>query len=574
MDGTHQDAHVVELARERFLAAGAARTDVAVRKQILASWQRSQVAGIDADQFDIPYEPDLDFGGRLVTCAQPVLDRLQEQLSGLAVSVVLTDADSRLLDRRVGEPDLRHQLDDINFAPGFSYAEHHAGTNGVGTAAEGGGAVLVVGAEHFASRLRPFACAGAPIRDPITSRIQGVIDITCRQDEATGLMSVLALWAAHEIEQVLRQQAGAGARELLAEFRLRSARTVDAVMAVGPDFVIANRVAESRLTANDREQLRHRARDIAQHRSAPDVRLLLSGGEAMVRAFPVHTDSRPAGVVLEVTSLPPVTARPRIGPARSLPGLVGSSPSWSDYCQRLRRAAASGVPALVAGEAGVGKLASIRAAHAETRPQRPFVVVDAGEGTADALANGATVVLRHLDGGTIDELPPGHVGDGWLVATASSPTTSPLNGLLGAFRLSFTVPPLRHRPGDIELLIPELLRRLAPGRQVACSARATRVLLGCRWPGNVAELERTLRRALQRRPVGDIDVADLPADCLTSSSRRKLSRLEIAERDEIVSALLEADGNRVRAAAALGIGRATLYRRMSAFGIEYVGRQS
>jgi sigma-54 dependent transcriptional regulator, acetoin dehydrogenase operon transcriptional activator AcoR len=63
---------------------------------------------------------------------------------------------------------------------------------------------------------------------------------------------------------------------------------------------------------------------------------------------------------------------------------------------------------------------------------------------------------------------------------------------------------------------------------------------------------------------------------VTCSARatRKLSRLETAERDEIVSALLEADGNRVRAAAALGIGRATLYRRMNTFGIEFVGKPS
>lgn len=311
--------------------------------------------------------------------------------------------------------------------------------------------------------------------------------------------------------------------------------------------------------------------------------MALSGGEARVRAFPVHADSRPAGVVLEVTSLPPAGTRAiaSAAPTRSLHGMVGSSPAWRDYCRRLRRAAAGGVPALVVGEAGVGKLASIRAAHAETRPQRPLVVIDVGQRTGwapgtlrDALAGGATVVLRHLDridhrgGGVIDEVPR----EGWLVATVASP--APLKELLGAFRLSLTASPLRHRVDDVEQLIPDLLRRLAPGRQVACSARATRVLLGCRWPGNVAELEHTLRRALQRRPVGDIDVADLPADCLTSSSRRRLSRLETAERDEIVSALLEADGNRVRAAAALGIGRATLYRRMSTFGIEFIGKPS
>src|SRR5688572_22714497 len=134
-------------ARERFLQGDS--PEPSVRTQILASWRRSLGAGVPADRFDIPYEADLDFDGSLVTCAAPVLDRLQEQLSGMAVGVVLTNVHGWLLDRRVGESDLRGKLDQIWFAPGFSYAEEHAGTNGVGTTLESRSPTLVVGAEHF-----------------------------------------------------------------------------------------------------------------------------------------------------------------------------------------------------------------------------------------------------------------------------------------------------------------------------------------------------------------------------------------------------------------------------------------
>ena len=73
--------------------------------------------------------------------------------------------------------------------------------------------------------------------------------------------------------------------------------------------------------------------------------------------------------------------------------------------------------------------------------------------------------------------------------------------------------------------------------------------------------------ALMRRPAGDIQVVDLPAEC-HSSSQRMLTPLETVERDAIVTALREAQGNRLKAASELGIARSSLYRKMHAYGIE------
>ena len=109
-------------ARERFLG-GAVQGDAGspadgvpsarcpgVRPEIVDSWERSRRAGVDASRFAVPYMTDLDFGGSLVSSARPVLDHLEEQLSGTAVGVVLTDPHGRLLDRRVGEGELRLSL--------------------------------------------------------------------------------------------------------------------------------------------------------------------------------------------------------------------------------------------------------------------------------------------------------------------------------------------------------------------------------------------------------------------------------------------------------------------------------
>ncbi len=80
------------------------------------------------------------------------------------------------------------------------------------------------------------------------------------------------------------------------------------------------------------------------------------------------------------------------------------------------------------------------------------------------------------------------------------------------------------------------------------------------------ELRETLDAALRRRPVGVVEVGDLPESC-QSTPRGALRPVDQAERDAIVAALRDSDGNRTAAAAALGVARSTLYRKIAQYGI-------
>ena len=93
-------------------------------------------------------------------------------------------------------------------------------------------------------------------------------------------------------------------------------------------------------------------------------------------------------------------------------------------------------------------------------------------------------------------------------------------------------------------------------------------LLAHRWPGNVRELENVLRLALQRRHVGDLRIEDLPAEVRPAAARNAATALQRLEAEAIVEALAAADGNKRRAAQALGVSRSTLYRKLRAYGIE------
>ena len=111
-----------------------------------------------------------------------------------------------------------------------------------------------------------------------------------------------------------------------------------------------------------------------------------------------------------------------------------------------------------------------------------------------------------------------------------------------------------------------MLAELAPHRDVRLSREAQRLVGRYGWPGNVRQLRDALAFALRRRPVGRIEVADLPAFC-QSTPRSALRPVDEAERDAIVSALREAGGNRVAAATALGLARSSLYRKIRQYGI-------
>ena len=166
------------------------------------------------------------------------------------------------------------------------------------------------------------------------------------------------------------------------------------------------------------------------------------------------------------------------------------------------------------------------------------------------------------------------------------------------------IPPLRERKEDSRLLVNYFLQKLAkdhagPPRSIAPSA--LKILEKYHWPGNVRELENAIRRALVMAKGEAILTTDLPAEVTGQSAaagpvassigspgdgglaeiatlarqlfqfaRRdpKLKVIPAVERELVIQALKETEGNQVHAAKLLGITRATLRKRVEKFGIQ------
>ncbi|HLU60082.1 MAG TPA: helix-turn-helix domain-containing protein [Pseudonocardia sp.] len=566
-------AHRLTCARAAFLD----RADADLRgvpDHVAASWRRSVSRGVHPDVVVTEYHDDLDLGSRLVRCARPVIEQLAEQIADIPMCVALTDDRARLLVRRDTSPWFGRIADRQCFAQGFGYSEDAVGTNGVGTVFEFGESVHIVGAEHFVESLQPYACAGAPVRDPFTGRIEGVLDISCLREHSSPILHSLVRSAAARIQRNLLADRNEQQQALFDAYTRLDARSREAVLAVGPRTVMANTPMQTLLDPGDVVALQDHVRFVMTRHASVDDRLdLPSGTRVRVRGSTVVVGGAVAGAVAVVGVLNEVDVADLVPAPR--PAENGSA-AWRAASAAVAQALRDGAPALVIGEPGSGRFTLVAELHRSAREDgravgiAPERVAAAPEEVAAAIAAAGPAVLYVLR--DVDRVPAAAVdtlvaalGGGVppFAATAAQPAH---DGLLAVMRTSATVPPLRARTGDLPALARALLAELAPRRDVRLSRAALRLLGRYDWPGNVAQLRDALASALRRRPVGCIGPADLPEFC-QSAPRTALRPVDRAERDAIVSALRTAGGNRVAAAAALGLARSTLYRKIRQYGI-------
>ena len=488
--------------------------------------------------------------------------------------------------------DLERELDAVQLAPGFSYAEEKVGTNGIGTALEGGQPAHVFGHEHYAEDLEVFGCAGVPINDPLSGKTIGAVDLTCWRKDADALLVALAKTTADQITTNLIGDSTAREFRLMQEYLRACRHTSGIVLALSSDVVMMNDSARQVLDPADQVAvLGHATEALASRRQAPVTVTLPTGARARVQCRSLAEEGAPANGVVYVKLIE--QAAPRHPEASSpkkpmfLPGLVGSAPLWLRGCTQVEAAYNSGEWLALEGERGVGKLAVIRAVHQRQDPAGHFSVLDAADATGhdwlvrvrrELLESDGTLVLRHVDmlgarqlNTVSSALKEARAAERQhslrvVVTMSGKRAKEDLTKVLHYFPGSVELPPLRHHIEDLQELVPFFLAKLSQQARLACSPEAMKLLLRSRWPGNIEQLWDVLKRVARHRRSGTIHPADLPPECWTVS-RRLLSPLESMERDAIVQGLLAYQGNKVKTAESLGMSRATIYRKIHEYGI-------
>ncbi len=307
----------------------------------------------------------------------------------------------------------------------------------------------------------------------------------------------------------------------------------------------------------------------------------------------------------------------------SFEGMLGASPQMQVVYKTIRKVATIDAPVLVVGENGTGKELVARAIHRQSaRKDSPFVPINCGAipetlleselfGHEKGAFTGAHVQRRgrieKAQDGTlfldeIADLSPAlqvkllrflqehrieRVGgrEEILVDTrVIAATNIDLKEAMKADRFRedlyyrigvvvISMPPLREREGDIELLAKALLGRYARenNRKISgFTSQALRALEKHAWPGNVRELENRIKRAVIMAEGSRVTPEDLElgSPYAKYQGRGLREARETLERDLITQSLTTHKGNITRAAAELHISRPTLYELMEKLGIE------
>lgn len=247
-----------------------------IRPLVRESWRRSLQSFVGAEDLpplDLSAE-ELDQYRRAHPLAS-VIDMVRALLlpgtpedSGVAVAV--GDAAGRLLwvegDRRV-----RSLTGDMGFVEGANWSEDAVGTAAPGTALRLDRSVQIRGAEHYNRLVQPWSCTAAPVHDPETRRILGVIDVTGEAEAVTPQAQLL-------VDATVRAVEG----ELLVA-RLR-ARAQDAARASRPSSRPPSSRPSTRATEADRFTLRVLGRDRAL------LEVVREGTETVIELSPRHAE--------------------------------------------------------------------------------------------------------------------------------------------------------------------------------------------------------------------------------------------------------------------------------------------
>lgn len=290
----------VAVARAEFLDGRDPR-DGDISDVLVASWRRSLTAGVDSDQPRSMYTADTDTDSLLVRCAQPVLQQLEVDAADLPLVVVLIDENARVVQRLDGSATVARLLDRVDLAPGFDYAESRMGTNGIGTALQAGHPVRVVGPEHYSENLHLFGCAGAPIHDPLTGQVAGVIDITTMSDTWNPVFTSVVRNAAKDIGRNLIRDHGQEQHAILDAYLTVVARWAgEAVLGFGGSMAIANPAAQQSFDADEQRILRESASVLMANKERASHTLAMPGGERLVHIYgtSVWAASKVVGTVI------------------------------------------------------------------------------------------------------------------------------------------------------------------------------------------------------------------------------------------------------------------------------------
>ncbi len=179
-----------------------------IRSVILESWQRCkgkvdpfiQKGKVLSSQ---EIETKIKSNSQLIEVAKPVIQRLYEYVAGSGFTIMLCDKAGICLDI-IGDKDILKRLSEVQFIKGSNFSEEIIGTNSIGTSIIINKPLQVFSFEHWSVICHIGTCSAAPIHDPDTGKIIGVINMTGTFEKVHSHTLGMVVAAADSIEKQLQ----------------------------------------------------------------------------------------------------------------------------------------------------------------------------------------------------------------------------------------------------------------------------------------------------------------------------------------------------------------------------------
>ncbi|NSY40996.1 sigma-54-dependent Fis family transcriptional regulator [Leisingera sp. ANG59] len=374
-----------------------------VRDEILDSWRRSRELGVDAgsqasrkviDQSQLLLRRERN--SALRQAASAAFKRLEPHLKEARTILILADSQGVIIDA-IGDEHVLDEGQEIHLQLGGDWSERTIGTNGIGTALKTGKPSYVHASEHFAEGVQAWTCAGAPIFDPLTQNVIGVVDLSGPPQIFRQHNVALVLAAAREIEIALAEQKQVERTQLLEAFLMSDySRAHDSVVLVDQ----SGRVLFRRGLDDDPKR---RTKELSVgHKLLPKLEGL--SDQDIPKLLPLNVEAegierlklegvfrgaalflKDKGKMLRKAGAT-CTIKPRVNVEEGEIQIIGSSPKMADAIGLAERAALANVSVLIQGETGVGKELFARLIHSRIPDHKaPYVPVNCAAISSDLI---------------------------------------------------------------------------------------------------------------------------------------------------------------------------------------------
>ncbi|EKN70990.1 GAF modulated Fis family sigma-54 specific transcriptional regulator [Neobacillus bataviensis LMG 21833] len=402
------------------------------RPVISTSWRRSQKYGINPNLVQAPIcSPKVlrkkqEENKEILALIRPFMDDLFDIVKGTDSLIAFSDKDGVVLDL-CGDSEIAINAAHVNFTVGVNMSEAWIGTNSIGLAMAQGKAVHVVGAEHYSITWHTSHCSSAPIKDPFTNEMIGVITLIGYVRSAHSHSLGLVKTAADTIVKLIEQKGIKKETYLLNNYFSAAIDSIsDGIIIVNRlgEMIRINKIASHMLKIPLMDHVKWKLTDIEHLQPLSKyLEKAITRNEVILQdEFQLHNEEMykilltSRRIMVEGEHLGNIIILKKkknkemikLSAKYTFSSLVGDDPGFKRAIKLASRAASTDKSVLIIGESGTGKELFAQAIHNEsTRQTKPFIAINSAAIPKDLIAS---ELFGYVDGAFTNAVKGGKKG--------------------------------------------------------------------------------------------------------------------------------------------------------------------